>query len=308
MKRLLFIFILCCTAECIHAQLTYENLYVDYDSAMVYKNLKVIPIRWKGAGPGKKNVEIISLSNALQKGYITISERGTASTENVHWLRITNTSKKLVFIGSGEIIIGGRQDRMVTKDTILTPTSSDQYIPVMCVEENRWSDKEKKFAYGSFANARLRRVLDQSKNQVLIWKEIYGLLDSSKIKSPTLAYAALKFDKKYKLSDAEYFNYFSNKIKNTDSTIVGIVCMSGEKVIGCDVFDSKDLFYAELESLLAGYIEEALIYGSAVNITNVKVKEYLDLFLKDEESQQEYLKKNGKIFRYQNRVFHITAY
>jgi hypothetical protein len=61
---------------------------------------------------------------------------------------------------AGEIIFGGRQDRMIIRDTILNPSEKDQYVPVMCVEEGRWSEKEKKFGYGNYANSDLRKVLD----------------------------------------------------------------------------------------------------------------------------------------------------
>jgi hypothetical protein len=167
---LLFIgFFLCSMVA--RAQLTYETLYVDYDSAWQYKNLKLIPIRPK-QGSGNQMPGVISLSQALQQGLATITERGTASTENVHFLRINNRSDKSLLISSGELIAGGRQDRIVAKDTILAPSGKDQYIPVMCVEELRWSEKEKKFVYGNFANPFLRKVLDENKNQVLIWKEI----------------------------------------------------------------------------------------------------------------------------------------
>ena len=105
------------------------------------------------------NPDIISLSQAINQGVATISERGTASTENVHWLRINNKSDKSIYVGSGEIIGGGRQDRMIMKDTILIPTKGDQYVQVMCVEEGRWADKEKKFTYDNFANPHLRKCL-----------------------------------------------------------------------------------------------------------------------------------------------------
>ena len=124
------------------AQLTYKELLVDYDSAVEYKNLKVIPVRKKVSGPG--GPQMLSFGKAILTGKISVSERGTASTENVHWLRVNNNSGQPVFVASGELVIGGRQDRMVTKDTILQSLSSDQYIPVMCVEEGRWSEKEKK--------------------------------------------------------------------------------------------------------------------------------------------------------------------
>src|SRR5436189_3434734 len=100
------------------AQLTYQNLFVDYDSAWQYKNLKIVPIRWKGRGNWTYplNGNLISLGEAVNKGLARISERGTASIDNVHWLIIENLAKRNIFIASGDIISGGRQDRMISRD------------------------------------------------------------------------------------------------------------------------------------------------------------------------------------------------
>jgi ARG and Rhodanese-Phosphatase-superfamily-associated Protein domain len=291
------------------AQITNKTVYVDYDSAWSFKNLKVIPIRGQGpGGPGKSNTEIISLQQGLKTGVITLSERGTASTENVHWVRLNNKSNKPVFVGSGEILIGGRQDRMITRDTILIPAGKDQYVAVMCVEEGRWSDKEKKFLYGNYANPRLRKVLDQSKNQVRIWREISNQLDSNKINSFTMAYVAPHADKKLALQREEYFNFLQDKFRKADSTIVGFVCISGNKVIGSDIFSASNLFYNSLDAMLQGYIEEAIYFGKPPSVNDKHVKDYMDQFLVDEKTQEEYLKKNGKIFKYNDRVIHLTAY
>ncbi len=67
----------------------------------------------------------------------------------------------------------------------------------MCVEEGRWSDKEKKFQYNNYADPALRKVLGQSNNQVLVWKEILKQLNNSGTNSPTLAYLARRNDKKF---------------------------------------------------------------------------------------------------------------
>jgi hypothetical protein len=310
MPKRLFIALFILISHIAPAQLTYQTLHVEYDSIWVWKNLKIIPIRYKGPGNGsaRQVPDVVTLNEAMQQGFVTVSERGSASTENVHWLRINNKSNKSVFIGSGEIILGGRQDRMVSKDTVLAPAGSDQYIPVMCVEEGRWSDKEKKFAYSGYANPALRKVVDQSKNQVLVWKEILGQLDYNGIRSATLAYTARRQDKKYLPQELEYLQYFKNKFKNTDSTITGMVCMSGDKVIGCDVFATPRLFYGSLQSLLHGYIEAAASYGKPVVIKDDKIKEYLDPILTNEASQEEYLKKNGKIYKYKQKVIHINGY
>jgi hypothetical protein len=291
------------------AQLTYQNLYVDYDSAWTFKNLKIIPIRPKGfGGPGIAAPDMVSLSEAIANGTAVVTERGSAATENVHWLRINNNGAKPVYIGSGEIILGGRQDRMVSRDTILPPSSKDQYINVMCVEEGRWSNKEKKFQYNNYADPSLRKVLDQSKNQVLVWKEVLSQLDHSNTKAPTMAYLARRNDKKYTPEQDAYLRYFHEKFKNSDSSITGFVCMSGDKVIGCDIYAGNNLFYGELLPLLHGYIEEAITFGSTPVIKDDKVKEYLDPILANETSQEAYLKKNGKVYKYKEKVVHITGY
>ena len=292
------------------AQLTYETLFVDYDSAWQFKNLKIIPIRRKGGGgmPGSTGMDVVPLAEALNKGLVTVTERGTTSFENVHWLRFNTHSNKSVYIGGGEIITGGRQDRMIVRDTILNPSEKDQYVPVMCVEEGRWSDKEKKFAYGNYANSGLRKVLDSGRNQVQIWREVDKQLQSGKFKNNSLAYESKWLDKKYVLAGEEYFNYFMGKFRHSDSTIVGFIAVSGDKVIGSDIFDGTYLFYHQLEPLLRGYIDEALGSGAPVTLKNAAVRRYADKLLKDEKTQEDFVKDNGKIFRMNGRVIHVNTF
>jgi hypothetical protein len=248
------------------------------------------------------------LSQALARGLATVTERGTASTENVHFLRINNNSNKSLLISSGEVISGGRQDRMVARDTILVPTGRDQYIPVMCVEENRWSEKEKKFVYSNFANPYLRKALDKNSNQVLIWKEISNQLETSGIKSVSLAYLSRYADKKMTPFYDEYFKFFQQKFRHSDSSMVGFVAISGDKVIGSDIYAGKDLFFSQLDPLLKGYIDGAILYGTPVTLPDDEVKKYMDQLLKSEKSQEEFVKYNGKIFRQNGEVIHINTF
>lgn len=297
------------------AQLTYETLFVDYDSAVQYKNLRIIPVRAKangGGGAGRNLLEgvpdVISLNEALSQGLATVSERGTASTENVHWLRIHNNSEKSILVSSGEIVAGGRQDRMMTRDTILVPNHRDQYVPVMCVEEGRWSEKEKKLSYGNFANSHLRKVLDSTHNQVLIWKEIDRELEEGAFKNNSLAYLARNLDKKHILISDEYFRFFRDRFKNIDTTLLGFVCISGDRVIGTDIYAGRNLFYEQLEPLLRGYVDESIVYGSTPALPQKDIRQYMDKELTDEKTQDEFVKKNGKIFRQFGKVIHINTF
>jgi len=293
------------------AQLTYETLYVDYDSAWTFKNLKIIPIRRKGggAGPGAAGLaDVVPLNQALSQGLVSVSERGSTSFENVHWLRINTHGDKSVYIAGGEIVAGGRQDRMVIRDTILRPSARDQYVPVMCVEEGRWSDKEKKFGYGGYGNGHLRKVLDSTPNQVLIWREIDKQLQSGAFKNNTQAYLSRNLDKKYVSGSEEYFHYFYDKFRRADSTIVGFVAISGDKVIGSDIFATRDLFYHQLEPLLHSYIDDVMLFGKPVTMKDALIRRYMDKLLKDQPSQNEFCRKNGKIFREGAQVVHVNTF
>lgn len=308
MRSGLVIFFLLCCGAALQAQLTYETLEVDYDSAHTFKNLTIIPVRLKGGGNNGGREAMLSLSQGLKLGTVVITERGTAATENVHWLRINNNSGFPLYIGSGEVIMGGRQDRMITKDTVLLPSEKDQYVPVMCVEEGRWSNKQKKFVYNNYANAKLRKVLGTTNNQVLVWKEIDRQLGDNGFPNKSLAYLAQRHDKRMTIPQNEYQQYFYNKFMKEDTAVVGIICISGDKIIGCDIYAGKGLFDATLEPLLHGYIEEAILHGQPPMVTNEKVMAYLAPKLSSEPQQQEHLKKNGKIYRHEKRVIHITGY
>ncbi|GGB14492.1 ARPP-1 family domain-containing protein [Puia dinghuensis] len=289
------------------AQITYDQVFVDYDSAWQFKNLKIIPIRRK-AGGGMMHPGMVTLNQALSKGLVTVTERGTTSFENVHWLRFNTHTDKSVYISGGEIISGGRQDRMIVRDTILKPSTKDQYVPVMCVEEGRWSEKEKKFGYGNFANPHLRKVLDSTGNQVSIWREVDRQLQAGAFKNKSLAYLSRFEDKKYLAAHDEYFRFFMNKFAKTDSNVVGFVAITGDKIIGTDVFDGTDLFYPQLDPLLHGYVDDAMESGSPVTLKNAPVKKYMDKLLKDQQSQENFVKDKGKIFREDGRVIHVNTY
>jgi hypothetical protein len=291
------------------AQITYETVYVDYDSAWQFKNLKIVPIRRKNPGgmpPGTG--DIVTLSQALNKGLVTVTERGTTSFENVHWLRFNTHSDKSVYISGGEIISGGRQDRMIVRDTILNPSTKDQYVPVMCVEEGRWSEKEKKFGYGNYANTDLRKVLDSTHNQVLIWREVDRQLQAGNFKNNSLAYLSRYQDKKYIQAMDEYYRFFRDKFARTDSNVVGFVAISGDKVIGSDVYNSTDFFYNQLDPLLHGYIDEAMQSGAPVTLKDPPVHRYMDKLLKDEATQAAFVKDNGAIFREAGVVVHVNTF
>ncbi len=308
MVRYLLSIVLFFTVLSASAQLTYQTLYVDYDSAWTFKNLKIIPIRRRPDAGVPRGLDVVPLGRAMSQGLVEVTERGTTSFDNVHWLRLNTKSNKSIYISGGEIISGGRQDRMVIHDTILKPSSKDQYVPVMCVEEGRWSEKEKQFGYANYANTDLRRILDSTHNQALIWREVDRQLQEGKYKNNTLSFLSRYADKKYVAGKDEYMKFFLNRFAHSDSTIIGFIAISGDKVIGSDTFDGTGLFYPQLEPLLQGYVDQAMTLGAPVSLKDGPVKKYADGLFKDEPTQEKFVKDKGKIFKEEGRVTHVNTF
>jgi hypothetical protein len=76
----------------------------------------------------------ITLAEALAKGTARVHETG-----DVNRLLVENLSADTpIYIESGDIVKGGKQDRLLTVDLILEPRSGPVPIASFCVEEGRW--------------------------------------------------------------------------------------------------------------------------------------------------------------------------
>ncbi len=87
----------------------------------------------------------LTLGEALRKDQVIVHETG-----NVERLEIENTGSEAVFVQAGDIVKGGRQDRVLTVSLLIPPRSGRLAIGAYCVEQGRWSQRggesAKKFA------------------------------------------------------------------------------------------------------------------------------------------------------------------
>jgi hypothetical protein len=78
----------------------------------------------------------LTLQEALANKTVEVRETG-----NVNELQVMNTGDEAVYIQSGDIVKGGRQDRVLIVSMLLPPRSDIVPIPVFCVEQGRWSGR-----------------------------------------------------------------------------------------------------------------------------------------------------------------------
>lgn len=96
----------------------------------VHENLAVYFIHGSSAdGPVP-----LTLSEALAKGRVQVIETG-----RVNELQIENIGDEEVFVQAGDIVKGGKQDRVLTVSLVLPPKSGMIPISSFCVEQGRWS-------------------------------------------------------------------------------------------------------------------------------------------------------------------------
>ena len=93
------------------------------------------------------------------------------------------------------------------------------------------------------------------------------------------------------------------------SNCIGFIGISGDKIIGCDIFASPDLFSKQKETILKGYITEAIINGGEVKVQYNEVEKYLnELLTTQQEKQDAVINKKGGEYKHNNKKIHITTF
>jgi hypothetical protein len=101
---------------------------------VVHENLAIYLVHGKSASGAVP----LTLDEALAKHAVRVHETG-----NVNELQIENLSADEVFVQSGDIVKGGKQDRVLTVSLILPPKSGKIPIASFCVEQGRWTARGK---------------------------------------------------------------------------------------------------------------------------------------------------------------------
>ena len=93
----------------------------------------------------------MTLGEAMTMGALRVFETGKVSL-----LVVRNRSDRDVFIQAGDIVKGGKQDRVLTVSMIVPPDSGYMPIGAFCVEQGRWARRgTEKVAQFSASTARL---------------------------------------------------------------------------------------------------------------------------------------------------------
>ncbi len=317
------------------SQYTYKNLQVNYLETVpsaqnyTYQSLRLYPIhakqsftnQFKGIG------RYMPLQEAIAKNKVKITENSNSG--EVNSLKIENVSNDTIIVITGDVVKGGKQDRIINKDLLLNPKSGKKDLPVFCVEAGRWSSGSSSAHYSNrnyapAAQSRaaapatfngyynkgsmgLRKVVEKEKDQSKVWQKVDEINSSNKTTTSTKTYTALTNSAEFTQKLNKYLTFFKTKFAS-DASVIGVVVVSGNKVLGCDMFATHDLFIQQYESLLHSYATEAILNGKPVTASPAVVKAYMDKLMHDEQTQQRTLNEKGNSFTDKGKKLRVSSF
>jgi hypothetical protein len=247
----------------------------------VHDNLAVYFVHGESA-PGPVP---LTLQEALGKGSVRVVETG-----EVNELKVENTGDEDVFIQAGDIVKGGKQDRVLTLSFVLPPKSGEVGLAAFCVEQGRWSargiEDVKAFTSAREAmpsrKAKLvmarrpaaapteesagdARTSDTYASQREVWasvadtqEKLSGRLNETVTASVSESSLQLSLEnEKLQKERARYIDALQ-KTGEANADIVGYVLAINGRVVSADVYPSNGLFRKMWDKQLAAGVTEAI--------------------------------------------------
>jgi hypothetical protein len=137
---------------------------------------------------GRDTSDFITLDEGIRSGEVVVTETGNLHPmirrrrtvpvqpggAQVNRLVLVNNSKRPLILLAGEIVTGGKQDRVVGKDRIVPAESDPVDLAVFCVEPHRWVEKSTKFDTQGFLMAQpsVRAKAMADKDQQRVWDQV----------------------------------------------------------------------------------------------------------------------------------------
>jgi hypothetical protein len=238
---------------------------LEFHGPFTHQNLAVYLITGEETvAPG---TPIINLAAAMESKRLVVHETGEVNT-----LVVENTDREVaVFIQAGEIVKGGRQDRVLAADLLVRPGSGKVPIASFCVEAGRWSQREGE-ASTSFNTSStmisgkgLRHAVKAGKVQGDVWQEVDKEQQKlSRNVGKDLRSTQSQSSLQLTLENAdlarlavEYTSALEPAVAEHAAAVGAAFCVNGE-FRTADIYGSREIFSRQWPRLLAAAVHEAI--------------------------------------------------
>ena len=262
---------------------------------ITYENISIFPVVSSGSQDTRA---FVTLDEGLSSGDVIVREqgsdgmarsRGTQGPQyntgaSVNQLVLINRGKRPVLLLAGELVSGGKQDRIIGKDRIVAPGAEPLPLDVFCVEHGRWSSGIQFSAAKTMVHPSVREQAAVNQSQTEVWESVRkgttsnvtaaapstapriasrDLADVVSSTAPTQSYSKMYQESRVGVSVDGFVDEVQRRFARATSGIkgehiVGVVVAYGGEVAWSDIFASSDLFHQYWTKLLRSYAVEAL--------------------------------------------------
>ncbi len=257
-------------------------------------NLTVFPVV---AARSYDTADFLTLDEGLRSGEVIVTESGgtqrlmrrrlppTPSGAQVNQLVLVNNSKRPLILLAGEIVTGGKQDRVIGKDRIVPGESDPLDLDVFCVEPGRWTGSSDRFGVGAggtvsgalpapIAAPSVRAKAMADKDQQQVWSEVAktraAMAETVTVEAAaeaingTSSYARVMDNGEVKqkidsVAEPIQRNYQSLIQQLRDQHAVGVVVAVNGRMVWADIFASTNLLEKYWPKLVRSYAAEAVV-------------------------------------------------
>ena len=288
--------------------------------------------------------EFLTLDEGLRSGEVVVTEYGNVrglirrhgtppvqhDSAEVNRLVLVNNSKRPLLLLAGEIVTGGKQDRVIGKDRIVPAESDPVDLSVFCVEPGRWVATSQTFGasgaiYGGaekgvrvpstmMAQPSVRAKAMADKDQAKVWAEVRkqqaSVAETVEVTAAaptaqteiasTTSYARVMENKDVKaqvdaIAKPIEQNYQSLIKQLRDRNAVGVVVAVNGRIIWSDIFASTELLEKYWPKLVRSYASEAVVSrAKGAEVTSKQAQ----AFLEDMEGRRETIESEPGIYRH----------
>ncbi len=302
-------------------------------------NLTVFPVV---AAKTHDTRDFLTLDEGLKTGEVVVTEMGQIQPTmrrrpvqsprgegaQVNRLVLVNNSQRPLLLLAGEIVTGGKQDRVIGKDRIVPAESDPIDLGVFCVEPGRWvaaSDHfvaRDKYAYmaapavrkGAMADKDQQKVWAEVRNNASETVEVMGAAAPAELNSTT-SYARVQENKDVKAKVDSVAaplerNYTKLMRELKDRDAVGVVVAVNGQIIWADIFASTELLEKYWPKLVRSYAAEAVASRARDREVNMKTAQ---AFLDTLDGKRETVEREPGLYRHSEitgdgyKVFELTA-
>jgi hypothetical protein len=211
--------------------------------------------------------------------------------DEVNTLVLVNHSKRPLLLLAGEVVTGGKQDRIVAKDRIV-PTDADPIdLSVFCIEPGRWTESSSTFgasnkssAHSFMVQPEVRERAMVEKDQQQVWDSVHGAISQMELAAApppavgsgasghypsaigTTSYAKVMqseaVSEKVDEAAAPVMKAREQVLaKLRDEHAIGVVVAVRGEIIWVDLFANTDLLSRYWTKLVRSYAAESLTEG-----------------------------------------------